>query len=1123
VGASATVDGVSEMDAAVYGIHTGTGAGSVHNSGDMTIEGIVNARMYANTNPSGWSDGFGTTNGTIHSAVDSYGIALGGDLVAVFNDGAITVIARTNPAAAPASREVFVKADGDAQDATTRATLDTTARAGGILGGNGENTLHNSGDLVVQAHANTAPNIIASSDTGGEADVASTATVTSTADGMLGGGLLDQLTNEGTLDVRAEADIDAWVRARTGSTAADADTVNTVDMTAGATGMRAGDVETVLTNSGDIGVTADAAATLSGTASTDLTNSDADSTANATLTGLAEGLASGNGQDSIFSSGAVTVTASADANVTASSNGGDSAHGNTNANGTTTAVAYGIRTGDGTKTVINSGPLTVTASASANTSSYADDDGWIGDWESARSTSNATASATGIETGAGDDVIDNTASITVRGIADAEADADTEDEDRESGISIAQATGHGIQTGGGNDVIINSGKVYVSAEVKALASAKDTTIMMNIVTAGISTGTGNDTVAHYGTIEARIVRDGIATSGIGIDLGDGNDELHLGAESITIGSVDLGLGDDVLSLTGNPIISDIDGTALNPLAGEGSDTLMLIDFGSFAGVPTGFEQAVKSGTGDFELPALPTLEYLRVESGSLVLGSDYRFSDEGLFETIFYSDGGNGRFSVNGIANLDGTINVERRGGSYISDGTRYELIYATDQLTGEFGGMTLPEASPLLSFGLDQGPANLDLVALANPFESVAENLLQQRVARNLDAIANESTGDLSQELGNLQTLSGGFGRALQSFSPDAHQVVNEGATKVIQQSTAMLQSHLSSTRALHRDGADATSGLGVLSMLMSSSGYAGFGISSNAMSSVADSSSGGEFAGRSAQSQAWLLGMVSRGDYDSVDGYTGFEQDTSAFAGGYDFLSNERLILGLSVGHADTDLDMFDVFSEGSVDGWFANAYGSWFTTDRYLDWGLTYNSQDIATVRFLEVGTDSRIAESAHEGDAWSVFVGGGKLYEFERWSLEPFATLQYFKLKEDAFRETGAGSLNQILASRDISALLGEAGVKLGRRLEMDDGTLDWHLLAGINYDFDIDNRSIKYSYAGAPNDLLSLDGRDVSKVSALVGGGIAYFGKRMGLQLEYRGRFNDDYDEQAIAAFISVRF
>lgn len=104
-----------------------------------------------------------------------------------------------------------------------------------------------------------------------------------------------------------------------------------------------------------------------------------------------------------------------------------------------------------------------------------------------------------------------------------------------------------------------------------------------------------------------------------------------------------------------------------------------------------------------------------------------------------------------------------------------------------------------------------------------------------------------------------------------------------------------------------------------------------------------------------------------------------------------------------------------------------------------------------------------------------------------------------------------------------ALFGEAGLSVGQLRPAGDGLFEWRLLPGINHDFDIDDRRIDYSYEGSPGSILSIAGRDLDTTSGIAGGGIFYHGERAGLGLEYRGRFNDDYDEQWIAATVSVRF
>jgi hypothetical protein len=91
------------------------------------------------------------------------------------------------------------------------------------------------------------------------------------------------------------------------------------------------------------------------------------------------------------------------------------------------------------------------------------------------------------------------------------------------------------------------------------------------------------------------------------------------------------------------------------------------------------------------------------------------------------------------------------------------------------------------------------------------------------------------------------------------------------------------------------------------------------------------------------------------------------------------------------------------------------------------------------------------------------------------------------------------------------------------LRSGDTVFDWNLMLGINQDFDVDDRQIVYSYVGRPSEILSLPGRDTSNTSTLLGGTLAWYGERLGVSLEYRGRFNSDFDEQAIAGIFLLQF
>ncbi|MDH4107956.1 MAG: hypothetical protein OEW35_06550 [Gammaproteobacteria bacterium] len=844
-----------------------------------------------------------------------------------------------------------------------------------------------------------------------------------------------------------------------------------------------------------------------------------DGASGSTAIARAAGVDLGGGDARIDNAGVLDVSAIAQARTQVLA-----IRGAATAAATSQAEALGIHTRDGDDTITNheTGRVQVSAAASTNSSS---------------GTRSATVRAWGIDAGEGANTISNAGSIGVSARLLPEDELAVSvgavpGDDVGTPVDPFRAEAFGIRTGGGADLVTNGGNLLVVAE------GGDPNTDTALLAIGISTGEGDDVVRNLGTLSAFVIDNDVASDGVAIELGDGNDTLHLGAMSMTTGSVALGDGDDVLHLYGNPVIVSVSGELIDPLAGEGIDTLVLHDSGRFDSTPDGFEETGKTGPGAYWLPTLSTMEDLWIEEGELEVDGDYAFSLTGQFRTLVYSDGRHGQFAASGAVSLDGSIEVGRIGESYIVDGTRYELVSASS-VTGEFADVTIPGSTPLLRFELATEPQRVDLVAVAEPFDSVASNPLLARIAANLDTIAPGSSGEFRDDLGRLQAMSAGFDRALESYSPDAHQVANEGATRLIQQGTALLQSHLRNSRDLYRQDRPGATMQSSLAVFASSNGYLGVGLGSAtalpmpAFGAIPDwaalqGASGQATAAAASgpggvRSQAWLLGLGSRGDYSAVDGYTAFEQDTGAFGAGYDFRVTDSFLLGIGGGRADTDLEMPDAYASGSVEGSFGNLYASWFGERAYLEGGVTYNRQDFETRRLVEIAGDARIAESTHEGDALSLFAGGGWLFDFGSWRIEPYGTLQYFRLDEDGYAESGAGTLNQVIEARGTEALFGEAGVTLGQLRPAGEGLFGWHLLLGVNHDFDIDERRIDYAYEGSPGNLLRLDGRKLDPTSAILGGAVSYSGERAGFALEYRGRLNSDYDEQSAAATVTVRF
>jgi outer membrane autotransporter protein len=162
--------------------------------------------------------------------------------------------------------------------------------------------------------------------------------------------------------------------------------------------------------------------------------------------------------------------------------------------------------------------------------------------------------------------------------------------------------------------------------------------------------------------------------------------------------------------------------------------------------------------------------------------------------------------------------------------------------------------------------------------------------------------------------------------------------------------------------------------------------------------------------------------------------------------------------------------------------------------------------------------------HDGDVFAASLGSGYPISREDTVLEPFGRLQYIRLDEDAFTETGAGSVNQRISSRDTESLTSEIGMRVTRVYKKAAGRLTTDASVAWLHDFDIDDRTITTSYTGAPASSFSIPGQNVERNGVTLGLGVGFETKKgVSTSLNYNGEFRDGFSAHGIIGRVSYRF
>ncbi|MDI6451289.1 autotransporter outer membrane beta-barrel domain-containing protein [Anaerobaca lacustris] len=1043
---------------------------------------------------------------------DGVGIALADGNDIVINDGSITV---------------FSHVDGSIYTHTlnrsaVNANPDSDARsyvlgqATGIAAGAGANEVTNNGLLTVEASSYAAPKAYSWS-----AFVSSSADAYGVSDAVAVGLEADgAITNSlsGVLDVTAKAR--SWANAPTESESATA----TALLTAEATGFGTftDDASTELQriiNHGTATVRALAGeedGNYCANVHSKLTSGAATANSTGTLTVDAAGVRVGDGAKEIINTGTLHVLGKEDyrlANATAVSRYNNAT---ANSHGTGIATAAGVLAASGDNRVYNSGTMDVQTDINIYARSWSDSD-----WKTTYATAvaRAEAAAQGIRVGDGDDEIVNTGSLTVASTARATSYARSDE--YATSTATSEAVAIGIDGGSGANTIVNEGDMHISAAAWVFVSAAgdyptrtpDATARAIGITAGhdgsyilnsgtlevqtseyenllvsgqglaigILGGDGDDVIVNEGSIVTRTGGSLLASgSGLAVDAGAGDDTVVLADGSSVIGDVLLGLGDDTLVLAGRPVVDGL------IRAGDDTDTLVLDGAGWFGHHLEGFDRVMKQGPGTYTVSGLSPATRLDLREGTLEIDGDYQFAEAGLLTTVARPDGSGGQLKIGGTGALDGTLAVEREQGLY--QPATYDIV-AAEALSGSFTDVLLPESSLLLEFSMEQTADHVQVSVTPHSYASAASNEVEASTGDYLDRIAPQATGNLANTLGTFQTLSPNeFGAAFASLSPAVYDSAATTTFNATTQYNQTLFKRMHSTR------------------------------------SHIESTDGSLAYSQTERHAVWMDGFGNWARQDSQDGFAGYDYRLAGAALGADRLMADDLLVGVSYGQSQADIDMQNNLGKGDIDSYFGSLYGSYFTDRMYVDATLSYGRQRYRSTRRIEVGALNGAAHSSHDGDVYSAHGETGWNLHLHRWTLQPFAALRYTFLDEQSYAESGAEGVNLRVNDRKTDALTSNLGLRFACHFEKDDWLCIPEATIAWDHDFDLDDRRITAAFEGAPATTFVTDGRPIDRDGVVLGGALTVIRKNnLSLSLRYTGELRSHSRAHALTGGIRYEF
>ena len=1009
--------------ATAAGIRDQDGNAKVLNSGDIGVIAAVQQSAAISASAGGLLvDGNARAGG--NSVVNAAGIALGhGDNV-VLNTGGIEVRAQGSGQIQTSASgldlkvvaelleiplSVFTEVRSDSQSALT------SSFAAGVVSGLGDDAINNQGAILVSSE------MVARS--------------------------LSQSDGSGFL--------------RGNGTAISGAAVNGIS----ALGIDASGGANVISNSGRVEVTAQQIAIAQANSSSrgldllDVAVSSANASASAS-DALAIGLNVGDGDNGIWNSGELIVKANPRAIGNASAQA-PNVIGNLAVDSVAFAAAradnaqaFGIRLGNGANSVYNEGEISVLANPVANAIGYAQGLGFDGDAFVLGNAYARNALAVGIDAGEGGNRIINDGTInaiaqpvatrsftTVAGGGEIEA-AIENSEICSGSLSSVPILGWIVQAGctvagAVGDVIVDDGETYIEpAAPDAIAGAS---------AYGIRSGSGNDVIVNNGWIRAQAFGDSSAQS-FAIHTGAGNDQVFLTGGSTTMGNVELGEGNDELFIVDTPaaMVGSLSG-------GIGADTLGVDGNATLNGSVSGFETLTLYGNSHFDAIAINGVSQLGVNNGQLKVGVGYTLT--GNFDVRINADGSGGQLSSVGVINLGGSLNVAKSGGAY-QNGSQWTLV-SGGFLNNSFTSVALPN-SGLINFSHGKVGNDYLITAHVTSFSEVAGSA-DSAVAGYLDSLVGDATGDLSLLIGQMQELP-------MDELDELFTSLDPGRYDTFVATDMAMREHLNATRSRLRNIRASAAGnnapvfmsetpslyLNPYTMKADFRELGSQNIAPRAFKTdawmVGFMRDGGEQGGDPSRMPGYNGYGISMGvDYAFSDRFlVGVSHGTESGQGGF-----ERIDGASAMGTSTTSL--------------YANYLSADY---RYLDAMISFTSSRFGDFRQIALGANPINAVAEHQSKMFSLVAESGMDLSTGPAHTQLFGSVSYSDFAVNGFREEGAGALNLEVDERTLRTLDAAVGLRSAMSLDVGNGTLTPQLSASVLRRFELSGSDLRVRFEGA---------------------------------------------------------
>jgi len=465
----------------------------------------------------------------------------------------------------------------------------------------------------------------------------------------------------------------------------------------------------------------------------------------------------------------------------------------------------------------------------------------------------------------------------------------------------------------------------------------------------------------------------------------------------------------------------------------------ILNNGIISGHSSGVFHSRLAGTGTFV--GNLALGYCRVSPGDGGIGHLTVKGDlnggSGLTMQLEIGDGGFDSLQVSGTAVLEGDGALEIVPLGYAAAGN-YTFISATSA-SGTFSAISAP---PMFSGAVSAGDGGFVLALTRHSYADFSARKELAPLGRALDRVRPRATGGAAAMLNQIDHYAAGaaIGAAVEQLQP----AINAGASAVALQGA-------------HRASAQ----LAAHSQAFPAGGVHGSG-------------------------SAWFGAFDGSARHGAANGFRALDAESGGGMAGVDFLLGKHYTVGAAFANGSERLNERTSTDRAHIDSDRAFLHARWDERPGSPGWyatarlGLGFSR--LETWRYVDF-LATRVNGTHRTWDS-SLAVGGGRDFNFRRWTVRAFADAEYVCLNERPYTEYGASGAELAFVRRRTESLLAGVGLSVATRFEVRGLALQPEVSVRQAHDFAAGADGLRAAFAGG--DTFTAPGRSFPRDRAELG-------------------------------------